>query len=151
MLIRTGTPPHEPARRGTIRADIAAGLRFITRDRYLRPLTVYAAVSNLAYSGSAALVVVFLVRVAGFGSAAVGVLMACSGIGGVFGALTARRLARRVGTARVLWLSALGTGLFGLLIPLTATGPRAACSPYACATSAAQPRAPNALMATAIA
>jgi predicted MFS family arabinose efflux permease len=127
MLIRTGTPPHEPARRGSVRADIAAGVRLITRDRYLRPLTIYAAVSNLAYSGSAALVVVFLVRVAGFGSAAVGVLMACSGIGGVLGALTARRLARWVGTARVLWLTALGTGLFGLLIPLTATGPRAAC------------------------
>lgn len=42
------------------------------------------------------------------------------------GALTARRLARWLGTARALWLSALGTGLFGLLIPLTTTGPRAA-------------------------
>lgn len=127
MLIRAETPPPEPARRGTVRADIAAGIRLIARDRYLRPLTIYAAVSNLAYGGSTALIVVFLVRVAGFGSAAVGVLMACSGIGGVLGAVTARRLARWLGTARVLWLSALGTGLFGLLIPLTAPGPRAAC------------------------
>lgn len=53
--------------------------------------------------------------------------MAFAGIGGLLGAVTARRLARRLGTARTLWLSALGTGLFGLLIPLTATGPRAAC------------------------
>lgn len=64
---------------------------------------------------------------AGFGAAAVGLLTACAGIGGILGALTARRLARSLGTARALWLSALGTGLFGLLIPLTAVGPRAAC------------------------
>jgi predicted MFS family arabinose efflux permease len=127
LLIRTGTPPREPVPRDTVRAEISAGIRFIARDRYLRPLTIYPAVSNLAYSGSTALVVVFLIRVAGFGAAAVGLLMAFAGIGGVLGAVTARRLARRLGTARTLWLSALGTGLFGLLIPLTATGPRAAC------------------------
>ncbi|MGB6581664.1 MAG: MFS transporter [Streptosporangiaceae bacterium] len=127
LLIRTGTPPHEPVPRDTVRAEISAGIRFIARDRFLRPLTIYPAVSNLAYSGSTALVVVFLIRVAGFGAAAVGLLMAFAGIGGLLGAVTARRLARRLGTARTLWLSALGTGLFGLLIPLTATGPRAAC------------------------
>jgi predicted MFS family arabinose efflux permease len=127
LLIRTGTRPHEPVQRDTVRAEISAGIRFIARDRYLRPLTIYPAVSNLAYSGSTALVVVFLIRVAGFGAAAVGLLMAFAGIGGLLGAVTARRLARRLGTARTLWLSALGTGPFGLLIPLTATGPRAAC------------------------
>lgn len=127
LLIRTGTPPHEPVPRDTVRAEISAGIRFIARDRFLRPLTIYPAVSNLAYSGSTALVVVFLIRVAGFGAAAVGLLMAFAGIGGLLGAVTANRLARRLGTARTLWLSALGTGLFGLLIPLTATGPRAAC------------------------
>jgi predicted MFS family arabinose efflux permease len=127
LLIRTGTPPHEPVQRDSVRAEISAGIRFIARDRYLRPLTIYPAVSNLAYSGSTALVVVFLIRVAGFGAAAVGLLMAFAGIGGLLGAVTARRLARRLGTARTLWLSALATGLFGLLIPLTATGPRATC------------------------
>jgi predicted MFS family arabinose efflux permease len=127
LLIRAATPPREPARRDTVRAEVSAGIRFITRDPYLRPLTIYPAVANFAYSGSAALVVVFLVRVAEFSAAAVGVLMACAGIGGVLGAMTARRLARRLGTARALVLSTLGTGAFGLLIPLTATGPRAAC------------------------
>ena len=71
--------------------------------------------------------VVFLVRVVGLSAAAVGLLMATSGIGGVLGALTARRLARWLGTARTLLLSALGSGLSGLLIPLTAAGPRVAC------------------------
>jgi predicted MFS family arabinose efflux permease len=127
LLIRAGPPQHQPARRAPLRTDIAASLRFIARDRYLRPLTIYPAASNLAYSGSAALVVVFLVRVAGFGAAAVGVLMAFGGIGGVLGAMATRRLTRWLGTARALVLTTLGTGLFALLIPLTATGPRAAC------------------------
>jgi predicted MFS family arabinose efflux permease len=113
----------------TIRAEISAGLRFIARDPYLRPLTIYPAVSNFAYSGSTALVVVFLIRTAGFSAAAAGLLIGAGGIGGVLGAVAARRLARWLGTARALLISALGTGLFGLLIPLTTTGPRAICFP----------------------
>jgi predicted MFS family arabinose efflux permease len=127
LMIRAGTPRREPARRVPVRTDIAASVRFIARDRYLRPLTIYPAVSNLAYSGSAALVVIFLVRVARFGPTAVGLLMACGGIGGVLGAMAVRRLTRWLGTARALVLTTLGTGAFALLIPLTATGPLAAC------------------------
>jgi hypothetical protein len=88
---------------------------------------IYSAAANLAYSGSTAIVVVFLVRVVGLSAAATGLLMATGGIGGVFGALTARRLAQWLGTARAMLLAAFGAGLSGLLIPLTTTGPRAAC------------------------
>jgi predicted MFS family arabinose efflux permease len=137
-LIRTSSPPPQRARSTTtIRAEISAGLRFIVRDPYLRPLTIYPAVSNFAYSGSTALVVVFLIRTAGFSAAAVGLLIGAGGIGGVLGAATARRLARWLGTARALPISALGTGLFGLLIPLTTTGPRAVCFPVGSAIVAA--------------
>jgi len=128
LLIRARPAPREPAERATtVRAEISEGAKFIMRDPLLRPMSIYAAIANLANSGSAALVVVFLVRVAGFGAAAVGVLMAFGGIGGVLGAMATRRLTRWLGTARALVLTTLGTGLFALLIPLTATGPRAAC------------------------
>ena len=50
------TPPAaRPAT--TLRAEIAEGTRFIRRDPYLRPLTLYGCAANLAYSGSTALVV----------------------------------------------------------------------------------------------
>ncbi|MGI8450686.1 MAG: MFS transporter [Streptosporangiaceae bacterium] len=62
---------------------------------------------------------------AGFGSAAVGLLMAATGVGGIVGAMVARRVAGRLGTARAVLLSMIGSGLFALLIPLTGTGPRA--------------------------
>jgi predicted MFS family arabinose efflux permease len=128
LSIRTTTRPSPPASRTTtVWAEISAGIRLISQDPYLRPLTVFAAVANLAYGGSTALVVVFLVRVAGLSAAAVGLLMATSGIGGIAGALTSRRLAQWLGTARTLLLATLASGLLGLLIPLTATGPRVAC------------------------
>jgi predicted MFS family arabinose efflux permease len=119
-------PPQRATHSTTIGADISEGLNFIWRDPLLRWLTVYPAIANLAYSGSTAIVVVFLVRQAGFNAAGVGLLMAAGGIGGILGAVIARRLAVRLGTARAMLLAALGTGPFALLIPLTATGPRAA-------------------------
>jgi len=117
----------EPKVRSTVRAEVAQGVRWVARDPYFRPLTLYAALSNLAYSGNLALVVVFLVRVVGLGSLAVGLATATGGIGGLVGALISGRLARTFGSARTLILVNLGSGLFSLLIPLTARGPRIAC------------------------
>jgi MFS family permease len=123
LLSIRAAPAPKPARAmTTVRTEIIQGSRFIARDRYLRPMTVYSTISNLAFGGIMALVVVFLVRVIGLGAAAVGLLMAIGGIGGVIGALVVRRVAAQLGTARVLLLSALGSGLSGLLIPLTRPG-----------------------------
>jgi MFS family permease len=120
--------PAAPARRtSSVRAEAWQGICFVARDPYLRPLTLYAAVANLAYTGNLALVVIFLVRVIGLHPAAVGLLLAAGGIGGLLGALAAPRLTRAFGTARTLVLVAMGAGLSGLLIPLTGPGPRLAC------------------------
>jgi MFS family permease len=123
LLFIRAEPALRPARAmTTVRAEIAEGSRFIARDPYLRPMTIYSTISNMAFGGVMALVVLFLVRVVGLGAAAVGLLMALGGIGGVVGAVVVGRVATRLGTARVLLFSALGAGLFGLLIPLTGPG-----------------------------
>jgi predicted MFS family arabinose efflux permease len=72
-------------------------------------------------------VVLFLVRVVRLDPAAVGLLMATSGAGGVLGTLAASPLARALGSARTLVATGLATGLVSLLIPLSAPGPRLAC------------------------
>ena len=129
LAIRAAEPIRErdrARRTTTLRADIAEGLLFIWRDRLLRTLAIWPAVSNMAYGGVMALSVLFLVRVAHIGAAEVGLLLAVGDIGGLAGALVARRVAQRVGTARTLLLGVLVAGLAGLLIPLTAPGPRAA-------------------------
>jgi predicted MFS family arabinose efflux permease len=124
-LLRIRPLASPPARAG--RAGVWPGVTFVARDPYLRPLTLYAAAANLAYTGNLALVVIFLIRVVGLSSAAVGLLMAAGGAGSLLGALLAPRMARAFGTARALVLTTLGYGLAGLLIPLTGRGPRLAC------------------------
>ncbi len=115
-----------PARRTTLRREIADGLMFVLRDPYLRQLSTFWAAANLALTGYAALLVVFLVRVIGLTPGSVGLLTAIPGIGGILGALVTGRITARYGTARGLLLSTLGTVPFCLLIPLTGPGPRLA-------------------------
>ncbi len=73
------TAPIRTPRAGGVRADAWRGICFVARDPYLRPLTIYAAIANLAYTGNLALVVIFLLRVVGLSSAAVGLLLATGG------------------------------------------------------------------------
>jgi MFS family permease len=119
VLATTGRPT-------TLRREIADGLTFVLRDPFLRQLSTFWAAANLALTGYAALLVVFLVRVIGLTPGSVGLLTAIPGIGGILGALVTGRITARYGTARGLLLSTLGTVPFCLLIPLTGPGPRLA-------------------------
>ena len=113
-------------RRTTLRREIGDGLALVLGDPFLRQLSVFWAVANLALTGYAALLVVFLVRVIGLSPGSVGLLTAIPGVGGILGALLTGRITARFGTARGLLLSTLGAVPFGLLIPLTGPGPRLA-------------------------
>jgi MFS family permease len=113
-------------RRAGLRREIADGLRLVLRDPYLRQLSVFWAVANLALTGYAALLILFLVRVVGLTPGAVGLLAAIPGVGGILGAVLTGRITARFGTARGLVLSTLCAVPFGLLIPLTGPGPRLA-------------------------
>ncbi|MGC4896022.1 MFS transporter [Micromonospora sp. DT31] len=118
--------PHRPAGTTSLRREIAAGLRFVARDPYLRVLTVFGAASNIGLIGYQAVLVVFLVRSAGLPAGLVGLLIGLASMGGVVGAALAARLARRLGTARAVLLAGALTGPPALLIPLTGPGARAA-------------------------
>jgi MFS family permease len=102
------------------------GLRFAWRDPYLRAMTAFSSLGNLALTGVDALLVVFLVRTVGLSSATAGLIMASLGVGGVLGSLAARPLGRRFGTARAILIAVLGGGCFALLLPLADKGPRLA-------------------------
>ncbi|HTS99427.1 MAG TPA: MFS transporter [Streptosporangiaceae bacterium] len=95
-------------------------------DPFLRPLSVFWAAANLALTGYAALLVVFLVRVIGLTPGSVGLLTAVPGVSGILGALLTGRITARFGTARGLLLSTWLAMPFALLIPLTGPGPRLA-------------------------
>ncbi len=113
--------------RGRLAAEVAEGLRLVFGDPWLRTLTLFAAASNLALMGYQSLQVVFLVRTAGLAPGTVGGLVAATGTGGVAGALLARRVAARTGTARATLLFEAGLAVCALLIPLAGHGPGVFC------------------------
>jgi MFS family permease len=111
-----------PGRPTTLRREIADGLTLVLRDPFLRQLSTFWAAANLALTGYAALLVVFLVRVVGLAPGSVGLLTAVPGAGGILGALLTGRVTARLGTARGLLLSTWCAVPFGLLIPFTGPG-----------------------------
>jgi hypothetical protein len=73
--------PRRPgASAGGLRGDIGEGARFVLRDLYLRPMTLWAATVNFGLTECTALVVLFLVRVVHVGAGTVGLLTASSGV-----------------------------------------------------------------------
>lgn len=107
---------------GSLSGEVAEGLRLVAGDRWLRAFAVFGACSNLALMGYQSLTVVFLVREVGVGAGTVGALMAATGAGGIVGALLARPLAARLGSARATLLCELGLPGCALLIPLSTGG-----------------------------
>lgn len=126
-LLRIRAPESQvttPGRETTLRREIADGLRFLIADPYLRVLTLFGALSNLALTGYQSILVVFLIRDLGVNPAGVGALLSGMSVGGVIGAASATAIASRFGSARGLLLSELIAAPFGLLIPLAAPGLR---------------------------
>ena len=121
-------PPAAPggARQQSLRAEITDGIRLVFGDPYLRQLSLFWSAANFALTGYTALVVIFLVRVIGLSAGSVGLLTAVPGAGGIAGALLARRVTARYGTARGLLVATWAALPFALLIPLTGPGPRLA-------------------------
>jgi predicted MFS family arabinose efflux permease len=72
--------------------------------------------------------IVFLARVVGLSAGGIGLLMSAASVGGVLGATVAPRVSRWLGSGRGLLVCELATAPFGLLIPLTARGPRLGCA-----------------------
>ena len=127
-LCLLGTRPRAPERppsaeRSKLRNDVATGVRFVAGDHYLWRICLAAAIANTALCGFEAVQVVFLVRALRLAPAAVGVLVAVPGVGGILGATYARRISERIGTARSLLLAFLCAQPLALLAPLATRGP----------------------------
>lgn len=115
--------PAPTRERRALSTGIAEGMRLIVRDPWFRTLTLFGAASNLALMGYQSIRVVFLVREVGLAPGTVGILVAAVSAGGVVGALAARRVAGRFGTARGTLLCELGLAVPALLMPTTVGGP----------------------------
>ncbi|MCX4818018.1 MFS transporter [Streptomyces sp. NBC_01239] len=103
-------------------AEIRAGLRFLVRSRTLLAITCCTATANFFAGVLSAVQVLFLTGVLGLSGAAAGAVLSVLGLGGVLGALSAYRVARRVGQARAVWLVPLVTFPALLLVPVAERG-----------------------------
>lgn len=76
------------APRRRLRADIAEGVRWLWQQPFLRTAMLLIAGSNLVFAGIV-LTLIVLIHDSGTSAAAVGIVLAVGGLGGVLGALTA--------------------------------------------------------------
>lgn len=104
-------------------AQIGEGLRYVMRDPILRKAVAWSGSANFFVIMVESLGPVFLIRTVHLRPGYVGLLLALGAVGGVVGGLTSGLLARRVGSARISWLSMTVFSLPGLLIPMAQHGP----------------------------
>lgn len=109
--------PRVPGRR--LRDEIAEGLSFVVRHPILSRIVGCTGTSNFFSSLYAAVEIVFLVRVLHASPTTIGLVFSLAALGGLLGAATASALARRLGSARIVWLSLVVTA------PLSFLGPAA--------------------------
>jgi MFS family permease len=107
-----------PGRRQGMVGEIREGLRFLLRDRYFRAIAACTASTNFFTSLGFAVFLVYAVRRLGLGAGEVGILLSCSNVGFLLAALTAGRLAARLGTGPTIILAAASIGPGMLLVPL---------------------------------
>lgn len=122
-LIRTPEPaPAARVGRPAFRAQMAEGLGFVVGHPILRKIVACTSTSLFFGSMITALEMVFLVRHLSVQPGTAGLITACAGLGGAVGGVIGGRLGQLVGTSRIIWLSILGAGWTGLLIPLARPG-----------------------------
>ncbi|MER5570655.1 MFS transporter [Streptomyces goshikiensis] len=100
-------PPPAPRVDEPLRRRITEGLRFVVGHSILRRVVACTGTANLFSGMSAALAMVFLIRVLHVRPVLTGLIMAGAAIGGMAGGAFAGRLAKRIGSARIIWMSML--------------------------------------------
>ncbi|HEX3490618.1 MAG TPA: MFS transporter [Streptosporangiaceae bacterium] len=104
------------------RQEIGAGLSYVLREPVLRHAVAWNGSANFFVIMVETLGPLFLIRIVHLRPAYVGVLLALGAIGGVVAGVTAQPLIRRIGSARIAWMSMTVFALPGLLIPLAGPG-----------------------------
>jgi MFS family permease len=105
-----------------LRAEIGEGLAFVLGHPVLRRIVLTSATSGLFRAMLYALLVVFLVRDLHANGAMAGLVFGLGGAGGVLGAIVLQPLAKRFGSARLLWFVPLTFGSLPLAIAFAPPG-----------------------------
>lgn len=105
-----------------MRTEIAEGLRFVVGNPILRSMMLWVAANNFFTTMMVSILLVFAVRDLHLHAATIGLMLSLANIGTLLGALTATRVARRLGVGSTIVLLAAVAGLGNLLIPFARDG-----------------------------
>jgi MFS family permease len=122
LLIRTPEPVPVKSRTPRFRAELAEGLSFAWHHPVLRKVIACSATASLFAGSLEALLVLYLVRVLAAPPTVIGLVFSFAAVGGLAGGISAKWIARRIGTARTLWVPLVTCSPGYLLIPLAQPG-----------------------------
>jgi MFS family permease len=118
---REDGPPAAPDR-PSMRRQIGEGLRFVAGNRILRATALTSASGNFAFAVASAVTIIFLSRDLDLSAGLIGDVLAIGALAAMAGAAATPWLARRLGSARVIWLPLAVTGPFSVLGVLAQPG-----------------------------
>jgi MFS family permease len=122
---RESTPARASSSAGErprLRHEAVAGLVFVVRHPILRKIAACTGTANLFGAMTAALAVIFLVRVLHVQPGYTGLLFGIASVAGVLAGVVSGWLGRLIGSARIIWFSILVFGAPQLLLPLAQRG-----------------------------
>jgi predicted MFS family arabinose efflux permease len=104
--------------RRRMRAEIGEGLGYVFRHPLMRPMMLWVATSNFFTTMIFSILLVFAVRVLHLSAATIGLILSLGSLGSLAGALTATRIANRLGIGMTLIALGAIMGLAFICIPL---------------------------------
>jgi MFS family permease len=110
------------ADRPRLRMQIRDGLSFVGRNPVLRATAIASAAGNFSFAIASAVAFIFMSRTLGLSATVIGLVVAAGSVTVIVGAACTPRLARRVGAARIIWLSLAVSGPITLLGPFAHPG-----------------------------
>lgn len=123
MAMRTCEPVVRPhVNQPGLRAQVMEGLAFVGRNRILRATAIASAASNFAFAIASAVSFIFMSRSLELSPAEIGIIIAAGSVTVTIAAAFTPRFTRRVGSARIIWVSLSVTGPIILLGPLAQPG-----------------------------
>jgi MFS family permease len=119
--------PHAAAEAPSMFREAAEGLRYVLGNRYLRAIAPCTGLLNLFGNVGFVVILLYLVEELGLSPTTIGIIFAFGNLGVLVGALSAERIARRIGVGPTIVASAFLSS-FPLL--LVALAPREAPAPF---------------------
>jgi len=119
FLARIKVEEELPSRdvRRSLRVELMEGLRYLLADRRIRALATSTVLFNFFGQITFSIYLVYAVRELGLGAGTIGVLLALANLGGLAGAVLARRISSRLGVGPAIAVGgACSTAL--ILVPL---------------------------------